>query len=201
MGDYLAHVHLTGDLPADAADFLIAHGCKFTVTHSRAVAATASRLALCFGVERQPAVIAGWLHDISAVVPKEDRIACARGWGVAVLPEEVPVPMIVHQKLSAWMAEHGFGITDPSILSAIRCHTTLQRDAGVLDKIVFVADKISWDQPGTPPYLAALEEALSVSLDAAACVYLDYLWQQREHLAVIHPWFAAAHHQLCSATY
>lgn len=199
MSDDLKPMRLTGDVPADAACFLNAHECNSTVTHSRAVAATAARLALRFGVEREPAVIAGWLHDISAVVPSVERISCARRWGIEVLPEEVPVPMIVHQKLSAWMAEHGFGITDPSILSAIRCHTTLQRDAGVLDKIVFVADKISWDQPGTPPYLAALEEALSVSLDAGVCVYLNYLWQQREHLAVIHPWFAAAHRQLCAS--
>jgi len=65
----------------------------------------------------------------------------------------------------------------------------------VLDKIVFVADKIAWDQPGAPPYLAALAD--TSSLDAGVCVYLETLWQQRESLAVTHPWFEAAYYQLC----
>jgi predicted HD superfamily hydrolase involved in NAD metabolism len=202
------HPQLTGDLPADVTRFLTDQGCPATVEHSRDVAVTAGRLALRFGAGKGASVClpaaetAGWLHDISAVIPTTERVAAARRWGVELLPEEAVVPMIVHQKLSAWLAEHRFGVTDAQVLSAIRCHTTLQRDAGVLDKIIFVADKIAWDQPGTPPYLAALEEALAsadamASLDAGVCVYLDYLWQQRERLAVVHPWFEGAYHQLC----
>jgi len=197
------HPQLTGDLPVDVTRFLTDQGSPATVEHSRDVAATAGRLARRFGVCLSAAETAGWLHDISAAIPTAERVAAARRWGVELLPEEVGVPMIVHQKLSAWMAEHSFGVTDVQVLSAIGCHTTLRRDAGILDKVVFVADKIAWDQSGTPPYLAALEEALAasadaaVSLDAGVCVYLDHLWQQRESLAVVHPWFEAAHHQLC----
>ncbi|MCD6284432.1 MAG: HD domain-containing protein [Anaerolineae bacterium] len=203
------HPQLTGDLPADVTRFLSDHGRLATVEHSRDVAATAGRLALRFGTgkhvaaSRQAAAIAGWLHDISAVIPTAARVATAWCWGVELLPEEAGEPVIVHQKLSAWMAEHSFGVTDAQVLSAIRCHTTLRRDAGVLDKIVFLADKIAWDQPGRPTYLAALAEALAepayavASLDAGVCVYLDYLWQQRESLAVVHPWFGAAYRQLC----
>ena len=44
-----------------------------------------------------------------------------------------------------------------------------------------------------PPYLPALTDALEHSLDAAAFVYLDWLWQQRETLRVIHPWFREAY--------
>jgi len=197
------HPQLTGDLPVDVTRFLTDRGCLATVEHSRDVAGTAGRLALRFGAGKDGAAwllaaeTAGWLHDISAVIPTAERVGAAYRWGVERLPEEASVPMIVHQKLSAWIAEHSFGVTDAQVLSAIRCHTTLRRDAGVLDKIVFVADKIAWDQPGTPPYLAALEKALAASLDAGVCIYLDYLWQQRESLAVVHPWFEAAYHQLC----
>ena len=209
------HPQLTGDLPVDVTRFLIDQGCLATVVHGRDVAATAGRLALRFGAGKhaaawvQAAKTAGWLHDISAVIPTAERVAAVRRWGVEVLPEEASVPMIMHQKLSAWLAEHSFGVIDAQVLSAIRCHTTLRRDAGVLDKIVFVADKVAWDQPGTPPYLAALVAALAAPADAAASgdaiasldagvrVYLDYLWQQRESLAVVHPWFEAAYHQLC----
>ena len=203
------HPPLTGDLPVDVTRFLTDQGCLATIEHSRDVAVTAGRLALRFGAGKDTAArllaaqSAGWLHDISAVIPMAERVDAARRWGVELLSEEAGVPMIVHQKLSAWMAAHCFGVTDAKVLSAIRCHTTLRRDAGVLDKIVFVADKIAWDQPGTPPYMVALEEALAepadavASLDAGVCVYLDYLWQQRESLVVVHPWFEAAYRQLC----
>ena len=85
---------------------------------------------------------------------------------------------------------------DAAILSAIGCHTTLRKDATLLDKVVFVADKIAWDQPGTPPYLDAIQAALNDSIDRAAFVYLDYLWQMRDTLRVIHPWLREAYEQL-----
>lgn len=65
-----------------------------------------------------------------------------------------------------------------------------------LDKVVFVADKIEWDQSGTPPYLHELLPALDRSLDHAVFVYLDFLWQQRETLRVVHPWLRDAHQEL-----
>jgi HD superfamily phosphohydrolase YqeK len=61
-----------------------------------------------------------------------------------------------------------------------------------LDKIVFIADKLKWDQAGDPPYLEALQAALKQSLDAGAFLYLNYLWQQRETLLALHPWVAEA---------
>jgi len=113
--------------------------------------------------------------------------------------------MIIHQKLSVVIAREIFAIEDDAVFSAIGCHTTLKAQASLLDKIVFVADKIQWDQPGLPPYLGSLQEALLHSLDAAAFVYLDYLWQQRASLRVVHPWPRAAHEEwmkgyLCNAT-
>jgi HD superfamily phosphohydrolase YqeK len=104
--------------------------------------------------------------------------------------------MIIHQKLSAWMAADVFGITDPTIISAVGCHTTLRAGAGPLDMAVFVADKIAWDQPGDPPYLVAILAAAERSLADAARVYVGYLWERRATLAVIHPWLAEAHKDL-----
>jgi HD superfamily phosphohydrolase YqeK len=65
-----------------------------------------------------------------------------------------------------------------------------------LDKVVFIADKIAWDQAGMPPYLPQVCDALERSLDLAVYRYLDHLWAQRERLAVIHPWFVEAYDQL-----
>ncbi|MGC9467633.1 MAG: bis(5'-nucleosyl)-tetraphosphatase (symmetrical) YqeK [Anaerolineae bacterium] len=185
-------------LAEEAAAFLSRHGCDRTAIHAAAVAEVAHDLAQQFGVEEGAAGAAGWLHDISAVVPSYARLATARRWGLEILPQEIAAPMILHQKLSAVMARQLFGIRDARVLWAIRCHTTLRVDATQLDKIVFVADKIAWDQPGRPPYLTALEAALTSSLDAGVCVYLSSLWAQRTSLPVVHPWLEAAYRQLCT---
>jgi predicted HD superfamily hydrolase involved in NAD metabolism len=184
---------LSGDLAADVRRFLESHGCPKTAEHCMAVGAEARSLALRFGADPENAEIAGWLHDISAVYPNADRIRIARELGVEVLPEEETFPMIIHQKLSVEVARHLFGIERRDVLDAIGCHTTLKAPSTLLDRIVFVADKISWDQNGTPPYLAELNAQLDRSLEHGAMAYIGHLWAQRDKLKVLHPWLADAH--------
>ncbi len=186
----------TGTMQSKMEQFLSHRGYSKVAEHCLQVAAEAKRLAHCFHGDAQAAEIAGWFHDISAIIPNDQRLATAQEWGVDILQEEERFPMIIHQKLSTIIARDIFEIEAPSILSAIGCHTTLKQDASVLDKIVFVADKIAWDQAGDPPYLADILKAASRSLDAAAFCYLDYLWQQRDTLPIWHPWAAQAHAQL-----
>ena len=201
-----ANVQLVGDVPSDVTAFLIHHGHPKTADHCARVAAEAERLALQFGEDGRSAQTAGWLHDVSAVFPNRQRAHVARQLGLEVLPEEAAAPMILHQKLSAVMARQIFGVTDKAVLSAIACHSTLKANALLLDKIVFIADKIAWDQPHTAPFLegvlAALEkgekqkQGSEQSLDQAVLHYLDHLWQRRDTVPVVHPWFVAAYEQL-----
>jgi len=97
-------------------------------------------------------------------------------------------PKIVHQKLSVVLAREVFHVRDAGVLSAVGCHTTLKAGASALDKVVFIADKLAWDEPYDAPWHPELREALEVSLDAGCRVYLRLLWEQRETLAVFHPW-------------
>ncbi len=94
------------------------------------------------------------------------------------------------------IAKHAFAVPDGEVLSAIACHTTLKANASLTDKIVFVADKIAWDQTGTPPYLKEVLEGLDTSIDSAALAYLDYLWHLRDKLRVLHPWAVEARNYL-----
>ena len=192
-----AGVRLTGDLRADMIAFLNGRGFSKTVEHCLNVAEQAGQLAIQFGVDRSSAQTAGWLHDVSAVIADACRVDVAQQWGIAILNEERSAPMILHQKLSAVMAAQIFGVASQAVLDAIACHTTLRAGASVLDKVVFLADKIAWDQAGRPPYLDGVLSALEgQSLDRAVWHYLDALWQRRQTLAVIHPWFVAAYKEL-----
>ena len=193
---YTQALVLRGDLRSDASALLLLHGCAHTIGHSARVAAEAERLATHYNLESQSAYQAAWLHDISAIVPNHKRIMLAEQLGVEILPEERQLPMIIHQKLSVCIAAEVFGIDHRAILSAIGCHTTLRAGASLLDMVVFVADKIAWDQPGDPPYLDAIRAASTQSLPAAALVYLRYLWERRATLAVVHPWLVAAYQEL-----
>lgn len=193
---YLKSPMSSGTLRARSAHFLRANGFAETATHCGQVAVEARRLARRYGLDAEAAEAAGLLHDISAVIPNSERLQVAEELGLVILDAERALPMIVHQRLSVVLAEELFGVTDPVTLSAIGCHTTLQQDASALDRAVFVADKIRWDQPGDPPYLSEIVAAIADSLEAGAFCYLDYLFQRSTGLKVVHPWAWDAYVQL-----
>ncbi|SFL55246.1 hypothetical protein SAMN03159341_107101 [Paenibacillus sp. 1_12] len=88
-------------------------------------------------------------------------------------------------------------MTDTEVLNAIECHTTLKAGASKLDKILFVADKISWDLPGEHPYQEAMREKIVASdLDGAVLIYLNHVWGQRNQLRLVHPWLLEAREEL-----
>jgi len=187
----------TGHLPADLSLFLRHHSLPKTLAHSLRVGQMAYGLALRFAVDPHLARLAGWLHDCSAVIPTPMRLQAALSWGIEVLPEEAAFPLILHQKLSVVIAAEVFGINHPSILSAVGCHTTLKAGASPLDKIVFIADKLAWDQPGDPSYQAAVQNGLSRSLDASVLAYINILIENRPTLpGPLHPWLLQAHAEL-----
>lgn len=186
----------TGEAQKDVPHFLQHHGCQGTAAHSARVAREARRVAQRVGADPQRAELAGWLHDVSAVIPAAERASLAHRLGIDVLPEEERFPLIVHQKLSVVLARELFEVTDPLVLDAVGCHTTLRRQATLLDRVLFVADKIEWDQQEVAPYRAELLTALDRSLDDAALLYLRWMHQQRESLRVVHPWLREAYEAL-----
>lgn len=196
LKSYVGEFNGTGNIAEDVPRFLASFGHQKTAEHCAAVAAKAKELAAKFDASLSKAEQAGYLHDISVVIPNQKRIDFARSQRVKILAEEIQYPMIIHQKLSVILAREIFDITDIEVLNAIRCHTTLKAKATRMDKVVFLADKIAWDQDGKPPYLSKIIAALAESLNAAILEYLNYLWKRRSQLRVIHPWFIEAREDL-----
>ncbi len=193
LNQYIGNFRNTGEINHDVPRFLESWGHPKTAKHCAAVAAKAKELAQKFGSDPFKAEQAGYLHDISAVVPNAKRIEFAISESVEVLAEELQCPMLIHQKLSVVFAQKAFDVTDNEVLSAIGCHTTLKANPSLLEKVVFLADKIAWDQDGSPPYLAGVITAIDESLDKAVLEYVNYLWERRNQLKIIHPWLAGAH--------
>jgi predicted HD superfamily hydrolase involved in NAD metabolism len=188
-------VNFSGSVRQDAAVFLTHHECPNTAAHSFQVADQAAALAHRFGISPRKAALAGWLHDISAVIPNSQRLEAAQVLALEILPAEAQVPLLLHQKLSVEIACSIFNIKDEEVLSAIGCHTTLKADPSPLDTLLFVADKLAWDQKGKPPYLEDLQTALEHSLEHAAYQYQDYLMHSGK-IITPHPWMLASYQQL-----
>lgn len=180
-------------LSEQVQEFLSAYHDDQTVYHSVAVAEKAKKLARRFHVSEEKAFVSGLLHDISCVIPTNERVAVCKKEKIPILPEEYQVPMLLHQKQSACIAQQLFNIQDTDILSAIEMHTTLRKGATDFDKVVFLADKIKWDREGIPPYLAELNQAATHSLNLACNVYINWL---RSDALIIHPWLQEAWNEL-----
>ena len=82
-------------------------------------------------------------------------------------------------------------VEDEEILSAVECHTTLKKNAGTYDQVLFISDKISWDQEGHPPYYDVLKRMAAESPDEACRFYILY---QLDHglLLMPHRWILEA---------
>ncbi len=134
----------TNQLKQEIKTFLLEKECYATYNHCITVGDYAEEIGHEFlnEAEREQVKIAGYLHDISAIYPNNERIFVAEDMKIELFKEERQFPMIIHQKISRIMAQREFGIQDEKILSAISCHTTLKKKFSKVDLVLFVADKI-----------------------------------------------------------
>ena len=192
---YIGSFQWHGD-PVEGVYELLSHHDRFDIIgHEKAVARTARRIAAVYGIGDEKIELAAALHDVSALIPDSERLAGAAALDIPMLQEERQVPLLLHQKLSAVIAREWLNVTDGEVLSAVACHTTLKAGASPLDLLLFIADKLSWDRPGEPPYRQAMERALMRSMEEAALCYLRHLLSDPGLLAP-HPWMIRAFREL-----
>ncbi|MCH5338856.1 MAG: HD domain-containing protein [Acetatifactor sp.] len=150
------------------------NGRPKTLKHVQEVADTCVRIAEQYGLDREKCRIAGLLHDIGAVMKPEDMVGYTISRGITLDEAEKMYPFLLHQRVSRMFAEDVLGIKDEDILSAIECHTTLKNCPGKYDMALFIADKLSWDREGVPPYFNEVERGLQLSLESASLEYITY---------------------------
>lgn len=145
-----------------------------TLDHVVKVSKTGLEIASNYDLDKNKIEIACYLHDISAIIPEKDYIKLCEANNIEVLDVERKLPMLLHQKLSRLIAEEIFNIEDEEILRAIEWHTTLKAKPFEIQMAVFVADKLSWDQDGVPPFFNCVSEGLKESLETACFEYISY---------------------------
>ncbi|GAK01234.1 bis(5'-nucleosyl)-tetraphosphatase (symmetrical) YqeK [Geomicrobium sp. JCM 19055] len=173
----------------------VAYHCVPIFEHSLEVAREAKALAKTYGEDAHEAFRAGLLHDIGGIVPNENRVSVATQLEIDLYEEEHIVPMIIHQKISKVIAKEIFHIEDQRVLTAIETHTTLHKQPSMLDHIVFLADKLKWDQGGEPPYRDELRKAMQQSLEQGSFYFVNQLYHSPS-LKIVHPWLRDAYERL-----
>ncbi len=182
----------SGDLAADVDALFAAHHREITREHVPRVVQEALRLARRFDVDPHRAGTAAILHDVGGIVTGAQMPALCESLELPIVPEERQVPMLLHARLSVVLARELYGVTDTGVLQAIRFHTTLHAQPTPLDLVVFLADKLEWDQGGIPPYHAQLRSALGHGLDAGTRWFLGWMASPQARLLIPHPDLRAA---------
>ena len=111
------------------------------LSHTMLTALEAVKLADRYGADTQKARLAAMLHDC-VKLPNKELVEYCDSNGYLISDEERENPYLIHSRLGAVIAREEFGVTDPEILQAIACHTLGRVGMSLMDKIIYVADKI-----------------------------------------------------------
>lgn len=175
----------------DAERLLAAYEKEHLWAHSVRVAEKAREIAAQYALDSEVAYASGLYHDIGGVMTPHEMRSEALPRGIVLDAAEEAHPFLLHQRFSRILAEETLGVRDARILSAIECHTTLWSMPSPYDMALFLADKLAWDQPGEPPYRAAIEAALNQSLECASLALIDYLLEN-DMIKAPHRWLLEA---------
>ena len=150
--------------------------------HTLNVGYLSAHLAELYGCDKDKALLAGALHDCAKELPIEDQLEMANRYSGDLFTEK----KIIHSPAGATFAKEEFGIEDKEILDAICYHTTGRGSMTVLEKIVYLADKIepSRNYMDLGPIREAAEHDLDEAVRmTAVAIKNKFISQGRE----IHP--------------
>lgn len=135
--------------------------------HTKNVKKMAVKLAKRWGADPEKAAMSAILHDSAKELPKQELLQIFAD--NAIIAENAPArpAPVWHGIAAAILAKTCWGIEDPEILSAIRCHTTGKPDMSLQDKILYLADMTSAERDW--PGVEALRALEMEDLDRALC--------------------------------
>lgn len=133
--------------------------------HSLSVAAVAMELANIYGIDKDKAYLAGMVHDIAKEFSDEENDYYIEKYNLPKVEEEYK--RIIHSYVGAVYLKEKYNMDD-DICGAVSVHTTGSLNMSMLDKIVFVSDKI---EPGKD-YPGIDEERKLAKEDIDKCVIL-----------------------------
>ena len=139
--------------------------------HCVNVSKMAKKLAKIYNVDAKKAEVAGLLHDIAKELTNAELVGYAEKYNIEYknIPQESI--NILHAEVGAKLAKEFLGI-DKDVEMAISYHTVGNKNMNLLEKIVFIADKISEERDYTG-VKDIRECAINNQLDKAIQIFLE----------------------------
>ena len=165
--------------------------------HIEGVVAESRRLALLHGADEERAALAAWGHDIARALSSAELLPEARRLGLPVDPVEEQSPILLHGPIGAAILSRDYAIDDAEVLAVARYHTTGRAGMSILEKVVFVADKVEASKLQAEPHLATVKKLAEHDLDAAILEYLNqHLLEASRRAWPLHPQTVVARNEL-----
>ena len=112
--------------------------------HTAAVELMVARLSELFCPEETSRLrAAALLHDITKEISLEQQIALCKKYGLSISDEDLCAPKTFHARTAAAIIPDAYpGFNDPTIVNAVRWHTTGHEDMTLTEKLLYLADYI-----------------------------------------------------------
>ena len=109
--------------------------------HSISVMDMCEKLAKIYGCDIKKAKLVGLVHDMAKEMTDKEMLGYVNKNNIAISDTEKNIPQILHGKIAGDLAKKKYDFDD-EMCEAIKYHTTGKEDMTLLQKILFVADKI-----------------------------------------------------------
>ena len=109
--------------------------------HSIGVSKMAKELAKKYGIDEEKAAKCGLMHDMAKEISEEECLKYAKENDMKLIDIERKNPKLLHGPIGAIICKKNYGF-DKDMCNSIKWHTTGRPNMSMLEKIVFVADKI-----------------------------------------------------------
>lgn len=109
--------------------------------HSIGVMNMCEELAICYNADVNKAKLIGLMHDMAKELSKEEKLQYVKENNIAHTSIELQAYEILHGKIAADICKKQYGFDD-EMCEAIAIHTTGKENMTILEKILFIADKI-----------------------------------------------------------
>lgn len=115
---------------------------EFRYNHSIMVAEESQRLARQYNLDEEKAYVAGLVHDIAKEFSDEENVEWIEKYHLSKELLLSEFKKIIHADIGAVVVKEKYGL-DEEICNAVHYHTIGNVPMGLLDKVIFVADKIA----------------------------------------------------------
>jgi len=146
--------------------------------HMEHVATLAEELAKHYNLNEDEAYLTGFLHDVARLIDPEEYIQILENHDVYVTDDEMKVIDVLHGKVAKVLCENVLDVQSADIHSGILYHTTLRKKATDFEKVIFLADKMTWTYDDM---VFNIEETVFQSLNVACYNALSWIIKHLEN--------------------